>query len=103
VDLAFALKDCDAALKRAAKGSPLYTSVSDSRGLVLLRMGEYDKSIADYDVSLKINPKNAWSLYGRGIDKLRKHAASEGEVDIAQATAISPQVADEFKRRGIAP
>jgi tetratricopeptide (TPR) repeat protein len=103
VDLALALKDCDAALKRAAKGSPLYKAVSDSRGLVLLRMGEYDKSIADYDVSLKINPKNAWSLYGRGIDKLRKHAVSEGEVDIAQATAISPQVADEFKRRGIAP
>jgi tetratricopeptide (TPR) repeat protein len=103
VDLAFALKDCNAALKRAAKGSPLYTNVSDSRGLVLLRMGEYDKSIADYDASLKINPKNAWSLYGRGIDKLRKRENSGGEADIAQATAIWPQVADEFKRRGITP
>jgi tetratricopeptide (TPR) repeat protein len=103
VDLALALKDCDAALKRAAKGSPLYMKVSDSRGLVLLRMAEYDKSIVDYDASLKINPKSAWSLYGRGIDKLRKRKVSEGESDIAQATAIWPQVADEFKRRGIAP
>ena len=103
VDLALALRDCDAALKRAAKGSPLYKRVSDSRGLVLLRMGEYDKSIADYDASLKIDPKNAWSLYGRGVDKLRKRETSEGEGDIAQATAIWPQVADEFKRRGITP
>jgi len=103
VDLALALKDCNAALERVAKGSSLYKAVSDSRGLVLLRMGEYDKSIADYDASLKINPKDAWSLYGRGIDKLRKRKISEGETDIAQATAIWPQVADEFKRRGISP
>jgi tetratricopeptide (TPR) repeat protein len=103
VDLGRALKDCDAALKRAAKGSSLYKAGSDSRGLVLLRMGQYDKSIADYDAALKIDPKNAWSLYGRGIDKLRKREVAEGEADIAQATAIWPHVADEFKRRGIAP
>jgi tetratricopeptide (TPR) repeat protein len=102
-ELALALEDCNAALKRAEKGSPLYAKVADSRGLVLLRMGEYDKSIADYDASLKINPRNAWSLYGRGIDELRKHKAPEGQADIAQATAAWAGVAAEFNRRGIAP
>jgi hypothetical protein len=66
-------------------------------------MGEYDKSIGDYDASLKINAKNASSLYGRGIDKLREQKTSEGDGDIAQATAMGPQVVEEFKRRGIVP
>jgi tetratricopeptide (TPR) repeat protein len=103
MDLPLALKDCNAALKRAGKSSPFYAKVSDSRGLVLLRMGEYDKSMADYDASLKINPKNAWSLYGRAIDELRKGKTPAGEADIAQAMAVWPQVADAFNRRGIAP
>jgi tetratricopeptide (TPR) repeat protein/predicted aspartyl protease len=102
-DLALAIKDCNAALKRADKSSPLYAKVADSRGLVFLRMGDYDKSIAEYDASLRIDAKNAWSLYGRGIDKLRRQKTSDGDADISRATAIWPQVGDEFKRRGIVP
>ncbi len=103
VDLALALKDCSAAIKHVAKSSTLYARVADSRGLVLLRMGEFDKSIADYDASLKINPKNAAAWYGRGIDKLKKQKTADGNGDIAQATALSPKIAEEFERRGIAP
>jgi tetratricopeptide (TPR) repeat protein len=103
VDLALALKDCNAALKRADKSSQFYARVANSRAIVLLRMGDYDKSIADFDASLKISPKNASSWYGRGIDKLRKQRTADGEADIAQATALLPTIADEFKRRGIVP
>jgi tetratricopeptide (TPR) repeat protein/predicted aspartyl protease len=102
-DLPLALKDCNAALKRVAKSSPLYARAARSLGLVLLRMGEYDKSISDYDAALKGDPKDAWSWYGRGIDKLRKQKTSEGEADIAQATALSSKIADEYHRYGIAP
>jgi len=66
-------------------------------------MADYDKSIADYDASLKINAKNARSLYGRGIDKPREQKTSEGDADIAHATALWPRVVEEFKRRGIVP
>jgi len=103
VDLALALKDCNAALNRADKSSPFYARAVNSRALVLLRMGDYDESMSDYDASLKINPKDAWSWYGRGIDKRRKQKTSEGDADIAQATAIWPNVAGEFNRYGIAP
>ena len=51
----------------------------------------------------KINAKSAWSLYGRGIDKVREHNAAEGQSDMDQAIAIWPQIADEIKRRGITP
>jgi tetratricopeptide (TPR) repeat protein/predicted aspartyl protease len=103
VDMALALKDCNAALKHADKSSAFYARVVNSRALVLMRMGEYDKSMSDYDASLKINPKDAWSWYGRGIDKRRKQKTSEGDADIAQATAIWPNIAGEFNRYGIAP
>jgi tetratricopeptide (TPR) repeat protein len=102
-DLAKALSDCNDALSRAAKGTPLYARILNSRGLVRLRLGDYDKSIADYDASLKLSPKDAWSYYGRGIDKLRKKKTSEGEADIAEAVKLKPTIADEFTRRGVSP
>jgi tetratricopeptide (TPR) repeat protein/predicted aspartyl protease len=102
-DLTLALKDCDAALRRVDKSTPFYAAGADSRGLVLLRMGAYDRSIADYDAALKVNPKNVQSWYGRGIAKLRRQQTSAGDADIAQATSLWPGVAEEFKRRGIVP
>ena len=102
-DLAAALGDCNAALRRSAKSSPLAAAVLDGRGLVRLRLGDYDKSIADYDESLQVAAKSAWALYGRGVAKIRKHKIAAGEADLAQAKSLSPTVADEFTRRGIAP
>ena len=102
-DLAKALSDCNDALKLSAKASPLSMRVLDSRGLVRLRLGNYDRAISDYDNSLKLAPKNAWSLYGRGVARIREHKIPEGEADIAAATAIWPAVGEEFKRRGITP
>ncbi len=102
-DLAKALSDCDSALKRSVKASPLSASVLNGRALVRLRLGDYDKSIADYDAALQIQPKDPWSFYGRGIDKLRKGKTPEGEADIAQAVKLWPKIADEFMRRGITP
>jgi tetratricopeptide (TPR) repeat protein len=102
-ELAAALSDCSTALKLSAKQSPISASVLNSRGLVRLRLGDYDKSIADYDDALKIAPKSAWSLYGRGVAEMRRKRVPEGQADIAAATAIWAPVADEFKRRGIIP
>jgi tetratricopeptide (TPR) repeat protein len=103
VELQSALADCNAALRHAAKGSPFYAEVTRARGFVFLRMGDYDKSIADFDASLKVAPKDASVLYCRGIDKLRKQKTSEGQADIAQATAISSEVAANLSRHGIFP
>jgi tetratricopeptide (TPR) repeat protein/predicted aspartyl protease len=102
-DLSLALKDCNAALKRAKKGSSFYAQVADSRGLVFLRLGDYPKSIADYDASIAIAPKIAWPWYGRGIDKLRQNRTAAGEADIAQAKSLVPTIAEAFTRHGILP
>ena len=102
-DLANALADCNGALKLTDKSSPSFGRILDSRAFVRLRMGDYDKSIADYDDSLKLFPKNAWSLYGRGIAKTRENRIAEGKADMAAATAIWAPVEEQFKRRGIVP
>jgi tetratricopeptide (TPR) repeat protein len=103
VDLQRAMKDCDSALKGAMKSSPFYADATATRGLLFLRLGDYDKSIVDYDASLFSVPRNAFALYGRGIDKLRKQKVPEGQADIAHAIALSPKIADTFNRHGIAP
>lgn len=102
-DLELALKDCNAALKRAKKGSAFYARVANSRGLVFLRLNDYPRSIADYDASITLTPKDAGSWYGRGIDKLRQHQNAAGEADIAQAKALVPNIAEAFGRHGIEP
>ncbi len=99
-DLPKALADCNAALRRVGKSS---ATVLDSRGLVRLRQGDYDKAIDDYNDSLKVAPRNPWSLYGRGIAKLRKKRTAEGQADIEAAERLWPKIAGEFQRHGIVP
>jgi tetratricopeptide (TPR) repeat protein/predicted aspartyl protease len=102
-DLSDALADCNAALKRVPKSSLDSARVLASRGLVRLRMGDFEKSAADFGAALSLRPNDAWCLYGRGLDELRQGKAAAGQADITAATAASPRIADEFKRHGITP
>jgi hypothetical protein len=53
-------------------------------------LSQLDDAVADYDEALRRNPKQAGSLYGRGLAKLKKGDAVDGEADIAAAKAIRP-------------
>jgi tetratricopeptide (TPR) repeat protein len=101
-DLSGAMSDCNGALKRSADPGGFKANLLTSRGLVRLRMGDYAKAVADYDDALKIEPKNAWALYGRGIAKSRQKNAA-GDADISAATALSTRVAAAYKQYGILP
>jgi tetratricopeptide (TPR) repeat protein/predicted aspartyl protease len=100
-DLSEALVDCNKAISRSSRGAngPEFAS----RGLTRLRLGDYDKAIADYDTAIQLRPKDAWSLYGRGIAKIRKSKKSEGEADINAATQIAPDMPKHFESMGILP
>jgi tetratricopeptide (TPR) repeat protein len=63
-------------------------------------MGQWDSAIADYDSALKIDPKLASSLYGRGIAEAKKGRAGDGSADISAAKAIDPKIAEEFAGYG---
>jgi tetratricopeptide (TPR) repeat protein len=102
-DLREALEDCNAALKRVDKSSETGARVLASRGLVRLRLGDYDKSMADFSESLGRQPKNPWALYGRGIDELRRGMTASAQTDMAAATALWAPIAEKFSSNGIAP
>ena len=100
-DLPAALKDCTEAVNRSDPKNN--AALLDNRALVHLRLGDYDKAIGDYDAALKVEPNKAWPYYGRGLAKLKKNQRAQGEADIAEALKIAPQVADEYKKLGLAP
>lgn len=97
-ELEAGLADCDAALKKGGRNS----SFMDSRGLILLRLGRLDEAIRQYDAALKLQPKQAWSLYGRGLAKLRNGDAAGGRADMAEAAGISPDLPNRVTRLGLA-
>jgi tetratricopeptide (TPR) repeat protein/predicted aspartyl protease len=103
IDLQLAVQDCNQALSHARKSSPFYAEVIGNRGLVWLRLGDYGKSIADFDASLEIKPHDASFLYGRGIDKIRSKRGLEGQADITEAKAVMAHIDDTFGSYGILP
>ena len=90
----------DYALKRiAAEGLSERITVlfKDYRDLT----GQFDKAVTDYDAALVRSPRQAGSLYGRGIAKLRLGNTAGGQADIAAAKAIEADVAEVYAHYGV--
>ena len=96
-DLQAALKDCNEALRLR----PNFVDALDSRGLMNLKSGQNKNAIADFDAALKINPQLTSSLYGRGLAKKRNGSIAEGDLDIANAKAMDPNIVKEFADYGV--
>jgi Tfp pilus assembly protein PilF len=96
-ELQHALVDCNEVLRL----NPNNIFVFEARGLTFLKLGEFDRSIVDFDRMLSFRPYNAASRYGRGLAKLRKGDAAEGEFDLMVATAIRPEIVEQFARYGL--
>jgi len=71
--------------------------------LVYLKLGQFDKALADYDAALTLtkNPNNADWLYGRGVTKLKKGDIAGGNADIEIAKTIKAGIAEEYAKYGI--
>jgi tetratricopeptide (TPR) repeat protein/predicted aspartyl protease len=95
-DLERALSDCDGALR----GGQRNARNLDARAMVWLRMGKYDKAIADYRASLELQPKEAESRYGLGLAEFRSGQRAAGEADMKAALESRATIGDEFKRQG---
>jgi tetratricopeptide (TPR) repeat protein len=57
---------------------------------------EYDRALADFDVVMRFNAKNALALYARGLTLLKKGDGEAGKADIAAAKEINPNIAEQF-------
>ena len=64
-----------------------------NRGAAWSDKGDLDRAIADYTEAIRLDRANAYSLYGRGVAKLKKGDTAGGNADIAAAKAIKPDIA----------
>lgn len=99
VDLDHALKDCNRAFKLTGKAA----AVRDSRALVLFRQGKYREALEDYDTILKADPKQAWSLYMRGMTRTALGEADAGKADRDAALKLEPGVGERAKLYKLTP
>lgn len=99
VALVSALADCDAALAMA----PTSPADLDSQAFVMLRLGRLDEAIAGYTRAIHLAPRQAASLYGRGVAWSRKGDKAQAAADMAVALKIDPDIRKRFADYGVAP
>jgi tetratricopeptide (TPR) repeat protein len=92
-----ALADCNESLRLR----PNDVDTLNSRGLVQLKLGNYDRAIADYGAAIAKREKDANSLYGRGVAKLKNGDTDGGNADIAAAKVIKPDIAEVYIGYGV--
>ena len=98
IDLDGALADCNEALRLM----PDFVPALDSRAFLHLRGGRFQEAIADYDTAIMGSPQDSWSLYGRGIAKMRMGDTQAAQADIEASKAVQ-DVAAEFAAYGLTP
>ena len=95
-----ASRKLDRQLARGLRGW-LFRTDPQTEGQYRRDMRELANAIADYDAALKIEPKLAEALYGRGVARKRNGDSADGEADIAAAKAIKADAAEEFAQYGV--
>jgi len=80
-------------IDQAIRIKPDYVAAYYNRGLALTDKGEYGKAISDFTVVLRVDPKNPIVIYRRGEAYLKSGEIDAGNADLAQATAIKPDIA----------
>jgi tetratricopeptide (TPR) repeat protein len=98
-DLPRALADCN----RAVQDRPAISFPLESRGLVHLRLRNFERAISDLDKVVTVQPMNGWALYTRGLAKIGAGQTSEGELDISAARAANPRAVSIAISRGLVP
>ncbi|HET9638905.1 MAG TPA: DUF3857 domain-containing protein [Allosphingosinicella sp.] len=99
IELPLALKDCDDAIRFDSGAIEAF----DARGLVKLRLGQWDGAIADYSSALALEAHHYRALFARGIARLRKGEREAGERDLASARRYSFDVDAEYRDAGLTP
>jgi tetratricopeptide (TPR) repeat protein len=86
-----ALVDCEESM-RVQPDRLSYSNMA----FIALKLGRFDAALFNYENAVRLDPDNPYALYGRGITKLRLGDELGGTNDIRRATAIQPDIAEEF-------
>ena len=92
-----AMVDCD----RALALTPNSVDVRNTRGLIYLKTGKPALAIVEYDAALKLDPKRALALYGRGLAKIKMGDTKGGAGDRTAASLLDDDVNEQFLTYGL--
>jgi tetratricopeptide (TPR) repeat protein/transglutaminase-like putative cysteine protease len=98
LDLDTALAQCEKSVTANRVAANL-----DSRGLVHFQRGEWAAAIKDMDDALALAPKQAGSLYVRGVARKRLGDNSGSKADLDAAAAISKAIGNTYAGYGVVP
>ena len=65
------------------------------RGDEYFRAGDYDKAIADYNESIRLNPQDAAAYYNRGLTYHYKNDREKASADYKTASQLKPELASQ--------
>jgi Flp pilus assembly protein TadD len=88
-------------LQAALRRFPDGIAAHDSLGLIHLKMDQFGAAIDDFSSALRIDPKLASALYGRGLAKLKNGDVAGSDADISAAKTIQAGIGDDFARYGV--
>ncbi len=97
IELDKAMDDCNDAIDADSDN----TNFRGSRGWLQLHLNQPAKAKADFDRAIKIKPDAAWSLYGRGVARLRLGETSAAQADLAAARKAQPRIDELVKAAGL--
>ena len=86
------LQDFDLAIRI----DPGFAKAFVHRGNIHQGTQQYDLALADYNAEVELDPKDAYSLYSRGLTMRALGQDEAAECDIAKAKQIEPGIGLEF-------
>lgn len=92
-----ALADCN----RSLQLRPNSAEVLDSRGMVELKLHDYQSALTDYDAALTDEPERGHYLYGRGVARFGLGMKDEAQADWQAADALEPGIAALYESYGV--
>jgi len=72
--------------------NPHLPGAYSNRGLALLKIGELQRAIDDFNNALAADPKDALSMYNRGVAKQKMGNQLAGDIDVALARGMDSNV-----------
>ncbi len=96
------LANCTAVIESGGQTPQVLVGAFNSRGNAHLNNRNYDRAIADYNETIRLDPKYAIGFNNRGLAYLRKGRLDPAIADFDEAIRLNPKYAMAFVNRAFA-
>jgi lipoprotein NlpI len=87
------IRGCTTLIQSRKRSKQNLAAPYHNRGYAYHSKGDNDRAIADYNETIRLDPKYLFAYFGRGITNLYAGALPKSLADLNQATALNPKYA----------